>query len=259
MKLRIVEALLARDHAVYRLDSVFASLHQRDTRIVELENEKRELEARVGAYSLTADTTVTDDHETRIERSAAQEREIERLCELTRQLRGEVDALQVRLAAEATAGVAALSIVDAKDTASKVRWTLTDSTWMHLTDGSCQHTQDDDPECVVDVLSPISRQGVLIATEVGISVHTLALAHSSHSNSGICTGRRKAGKHHRLSIRHSRRASFASRHALRHPRSDRYSASILDSRFHKYCCWCELFLCAYMRLHSSTSTIAFSW
>ena len=127
MKLRIVEALLARDHAVYRLDSVFASLHQRDTRIVELENEKRELEARVGAYSLTADTTVTGedggDDETRRDQSAAQEREIDRLCELTRQLRGEVDALQMRLATEATATVAALSIVDAKDTASKVRWT----------------------------------------------------------------------------------------------------------------------------------------
>ena len=52
-KLRIAEALLARDHAIHRMESICTSLRQRESTITRLEQDKAELEAKVAAYTQT--------------------------------------------------------------------------------------------------------------------------------------------------------------------------------------------------------------
>ena len=81
-KLVIVEALLARDHAIYRLESICSALREKETTITRLEQENSELDAKLTAY--TSENNEKPSHV----------QEMERLYALNKELQSEIDALK---------------------------------------------------------------------------------------------------------------------------------------------------------------------
>lgn len=90
--MRLVEALTARDHAVYRMEGICSSLHQKESTITRLLQEKAELEAKLAAYAPAADGE---------SEKPSYVKEIERLHALNKDLKSEIEALKRRQEADA--------------------------------------------------------------------------------------------------------------------------------------------------------------
>ncbi|PSR70881.1 hypothetical protein PHLCEN_2v13243 [Hermanssonia centrifuga] len=92
--MRMVEALLARDHAVYRLESICASLREKEAIISRLQHEKAELELNL-AMKGCATSEVGDPTFILAEEKTRHEKEIERLQEVNKELKANVESLEM--------------------------------------------------------------------------------------------------------------------------------------------------------------------
>ncbi|KAF7791051.1 hypothetical protein EIP86_002011 [Pleurotus ostreatoroseus] len=127
-KMRLAEALAARDHAVRCMETICSSLRKKEDTIGRLQQDKADLEAKLTAYR---PTDATNEPDARME-------EMKRLEVVNRELKAELDAL--KLARE-------------RSMAGKEN------------ESPRPQVPEEELERTIDVLSPVCRQGVLAATE----------------------------------------------------------------------------------------------
>ncbi len=84
-KMRLAEALAARDHAVHCMENICSSLRKKESTIAHLQQEKADLEIKLAAYSLVSAPNAD------VDETAGTVKELQRL---NKELEAEVEALR---------------------------------------------------------------------------------------------------------------------------------------------------------------------
>lgn len=87
-KMRLAEALAARDHAVHCMENICSSLRKKESTIAHLQQEKADLEIKLAAYSLVSAPNAD------VDETAGTVKELQRLGALNKELEAEVEALR---------------------------------------------------------------------------------------------------------------------------------------------------------------------
>ncbi len=101
--MRMVEALLARDHAVYRLESICASLREKEVIISRLQHEKAELELNL-AMKGCATSEVGGPALILADDKMLHEKEIKRLQEVNKELKANIESLEMSRDVQSSSG-----------------------------------------------------------------------------------------------------------------------------------------------------------
>ncbi|KAJ3556870.1 hypothetical protein NM688_g1785 [Phlebia brevispora] len=143
-RMRLAEALAARDHAVHCMESICSSLRRKESIITRLQHENTELETRLAAHIPPSGDS---------ERPGRVE-EIERLRALNQELQVKIEALRHKQ-----------DCATGKENDQKVVIAFLITFHRILKLAQQLPLIEEDIDCPADILSPISKQGVLSATE----------------------------------------------------------------------------------------------